>query len=158
MVSLERYSCMCEKNDGLALLKSKANAQQFVKCKKGLCGFFCRADQLADYLEVIESKVLVAHKKAPPMCDDGLTATLAVSQSAANPGRPYFRCGQRQKCGFFEWGDREISRKVEKKIYADQSTQTDPVHFKDPGHEEPPKKKKPNSYRIPKKRVIEDDE
>jgi len=67
MVSLEKYNCLCTESEGLTLLNAKKTDAQFLKCKKGECGFFCKTDEFHDYIDVVENKVLQEHtqKKTP---------------------------------------------------------------------------------------------
>lgn len=171
MVSLEKYKCLCEESEGLAILKAKTSGEQYLKCKKGGCGFFTKATDFTSYYDTIENKLFDQYKVNNPICIDGKPATLAVSKSVNNPGRPYFRCGQQQKCSFFLWGDRFTIPK--KREYVDKATMTDQQQVERPrptaatpptattpsaaaatakNHGEEPKRKKCNPKR---KRVIQ---
>ena len=138
MVSLENYKCFCLVSSGLELFKSR-KGDQFIKCKKSGCGFFTSAINMNEYLHVIEEKLLEDYKLLDiVICDHLMPATLSVSKSEKNPGRPYFRCGEKESCDFFQWGDTSpsyatlvnIGKRKEKRSLAtlvDKATMTDPV-------------------------------
>ena len=124
MVSLEKYKCICQDAAlGLELFESKKGVQ-YIRCKRDGCGFFTQARDFQNYLNVIEEKLLLDYKELDtPMCNHLMPATLWVSQSVKNPGRPYFKCGQMENCDFFQWDEKSpalatmenISKREEKR-------------------------------------------
>jgi hypothetical protein len=82
---------------------------------------------------VIEEKVCEEYKgKRAPLCEHAKPATMYVSRSEKNLGRPFFKCGQRdeERCGYFQWGDAPPTRKTLENwepTKLDKATMTDPV-------------------------------
>ena len=130
MVSLEKYKCFCPDVVGLELFTSQKDVQ-YIKCKTSNCGFFTSANDFGSYLQVIDEKVHKDFKKKAPLCNQHVTATMWVSKSEKNPGRPFFKCGERdESCGYFQWGDLSPTRKTYenwKPPMVDKSTMTDPL-------------------------------
>ena len=129
MVSLDKYSCFCEEK-GLELFTSQSEIQ-FIKCKRGECGFFTKAADLGEYLNTIDEKLEKTYKKKVPLCNHSMPATLYISKSEKNPGRPFFKCNQRDDaCKYFQWADKYPSKSTSenwKPATAEKSTMTDPV-------------------------------
>lgn len=164
MVSLEKYNCLCQgETKGLELFSSKKKGDQYIRCKTAGCGFFTSTNELHNYLIVVDEKLLPDYKfYEVPMCDHLMPATLSVSKSEKNPGRPYFKCGQREHCDYFQWGDtsqslttlQNIQKRGRKCITADKATMTEEDLLR------PRKQKKPKATGkegAKKRKIIVDD-
>lgn len=110
MVSLDCYPCFCEEKNVLELFTSQAE-EKFIRCKARKCGFFTKAEGFSDYMTAFMDGVLDQYRNDQPRCNHRQAATFCVSKSEKNPGRGYFRCGQRgEKCRYFQWSDEKPSK------------------------------------------------
>ena len=50
------------------------------------------------------------------MCECNCQASLKVSQSPLNPGRPFFTCRNKDGCRFFQWADVKFKRRTAKTV------------------------------------------
>jgi hypothetical protein len=154
MVSLEKYSCLCPNSIGLEMFKSQ-KGEHYIKCKKSSCGVFTTPEALYEYLNQIDRQLHDDHKAQHPLCHHGKPATLNLSKSEKNPMRVYFRCGEKEACKYFQWGDspatsatltnlteknEKLKNTVKVKVeYVDKGTMTDEALYSAP---KPAKKRK----------------
>ena len=72
--------------------------------------------------------------KRTVMCECNSQASLRVSESPSNPGRPFFGCCNKDGCRFFQWADVGFTKKNEKlqklfKEYGRFQKKTIPLFF-----------------------------
>ena len=113
---------------GLELFVSHKNIQ-YIKCKASKCGF-TQANDLPQYLQIIEDKLNAAFKERLPLCNHYEPATLYISRSEKNPGRPFFKCSGREEecCDYFQRGNTSPSKKTYenwKPLMVENATVTD---------------------------------
>ena len=81
----------------------------FLKCKAGSCPLLIPEEKYSQLMDAFEMHVHECYKPNNfPLCHCDQISSLWVSQSKANPGRPYFRCRDNEendKCDFFKWAD-----------------------------------------------------
>ena len=67
------------------------------------------------YMGVLNRKVHNTYRKLSGtiMCECNCQASLKVSQSPLNPGRPFFACRNKDGCRFFQWADVGFTKKNE---------------------------------------------
>ena len=71
---------------------------------------FCAAQEVDEYmLRVnIQLPAWFRNKNDLTVCFCRKVVALRVSQSERNPGKVYMSCSQRDKCGYFQWGDEPL--------------------------------------------------
>ena len=107
MASLNKYPCFCN-SAGLERFESKTG-RGFLKCKAGSCPLLIPEEKYPQLMDAFEMRVHECYKPNNfPLCHCDQISSLWVSQSKANPGRPYFPCRDNEendKCDFFKWAD-----------------------------------------------------
>ena len=114
LVSIELYPCFCSPNN-LKRFTSKKTQRSFVRCGSDRCNLLVPEERYNELMDAYENKVSQCFKPFKfPECDCDQVASLWVSGSTSNPGRPYFRCQDTSveyKCEFFRWADNTRKRK-----------------------------------------------
>lgn len=66
-------------------------------------------------MSVLNRKVCDEYRKLKGlvMCECNKQASLKVSKSASNEGRPFFACRNNGGCQFFQWADVRFTKKNE---------------------------------------------
>ena len=88
----------------------------YVKCPfSNQRGLFSRRNEQNCYMGVLKRKVHDVYRKleGEVRCECNNQATLKVSKSAFNPGRPFFACRNNGGCRFFQWADVGFTKKNE---------------------------------------------
>ena len=104
-------NCPIHVTNVLKRLTTKKTGKSYFKCTVKNCPVFCFEDKLGNYCNAIATNLMAAYKSYTPMCGCDRPSNLRVSNSQDNPQRPYFTCGQKVTCEFFQWGDEELTDK-----------------------------------------------
>ena len=100
----------------LELFQAISNREWYVKCPFSReCGVFAHRTMQNAYMCVLNRKVHDTYRnlKGTVMCECNSHASLRVSESPSNPGRPFFGCRNRGGCRFFQWADVGFTKKNE---------------------------------------------
>ena len=100
----------------LELFQALSNMEWYVKCPfSGECGVFAHRNMQNSYMGVLNRKVHDTYRKlnGTVMCECNNQASLKVSNSPQNPGRPFFACRNKGGCRFFQWADVGFNKKNE---------------------------------------------
>ena len=83
------------------------NGWEYYKCSESPCMLFCAAQDVDEYLKRVNVQLCAwfRNKNDLPECFCRKVVALKVSQSEKNPGKVYMSCSQRDKCGYFQWGN-----------------------------------------------------
>ena len=78
-------------------------------------GVFTHRNEQNSYMGVLNRKVYDTYRKlkGTVMCECNNQASLKVSNSPQNPGRPLFACRNKGGCRFFQWADVGFTKKNE---------------------------------------------
>ena len=106
----------------LVCFQARQTGAHYVKCGNKQCGLFCDQDQLTTYLTIIDQTLHADYRKRTLVCDCDEPVLLRISQSQANPNRPYFTCQEtpQDRCTFFQWADKPLKPKNRRKQRPDQ--------------------------------------
>lgn len=76
---------------------------------------FTHRNEQNSYMGVLNRKVYDTYRKlkGTVMCECNNQASLKVSNSPQNPGRPLFACRNKGGCRFFQWADVGFTKKNE---------------------------------------------
>ena len=107
----------------LVCFQARQTGAQYIKCGNKQCGLFCHQDQLTTYLNIIDQTLHPDYRKRTLVCDCDEPVLLRISQSQANPNRPYFTCQEtpQDRCPFFQWADKPLKPKNQRKQRPDKS-------------------------------------
>lgn len=100
----------------LELFQANSNKEWYVKCPfPRECGVFSSRNMQNAYMGVLNRKVHNTYRnlKGTVMCECNNQASLRVSESSLNPGRPFFGCRNRGGCRFFQWAGVGFTKKNE---------------------------------------------
>ena len=100
----------------LELFQALSNMEWYLKCPFSQeCGVFAHRNMQNAYMGVLNRKVHNTYRKLSGtiMCECNCQASLKVSQSPLNPGRPFFACRNKDGCRFFQWADVGFTKKNE---------------------------------------------
>ena len=100
----------------LELFQAISNMQWYIKCPFSReCVMFTHRNEQNSYMGVLNRKVHKTYRKlkGTVMCECNNQASLKVSRSAQNPGRPFFACRSKDGCRFFQWADVGFIKKNE---------------------------------------------
>lgn len=100
----------------LELFQAMSNMQWYVKCPfSGECGVFTHRNEQNGYMGVLNRKVhdIYRNLKGTVTCECNSQASLTVSKSPQNPGRPSFVSRNKDGCRIFQWADVGFTRKIE---------------------------------------------
>ena len=100
----------------LELFQAISNMQWYMKCPFSReCVMFTHRNEQNSYMGVLNRKVHKTYRKlkGTVMCECNNQASLRVSRSAQNPGRPFFACRSKDGCRFFQWADVGFIKKNE---------------------------------------------
>ncbi|KAJ7383100.1 Class II abasic (AP) endonuclease [Desmophyllum pertusum] len=90
-------------NGNTEIFAAKSNGSKYVRCMNE-CGFFCPAEDQVEYETMIKECVSPSFiGNNAPKCQHDDRATLRMSKTKRNPGRPFFGCNKESKCDFFVW-------------------------------------------------------
>ena len=92
----------------LELFQALSNMEWYTKCPFSReCGVFVHRTMQNTYMGVLNRRVHDTYRKlnGTVMCECNCQASLKVSQSPLNPGRPFFTCRNKDGCRFFQWAD-----------------------------------------------------
>ena len=100
----------------LELFQADSNKEWYVKCPFSReCGVLSSRNLQNAYMGMLNRKVHNTYRnlKGTVMCECNNQASLRVSESSLNPGRPFFGCRNRGGCRFFQWADVGFTKKNE---------------------------------------------
>ena len=100
----------------LELFQAMSNMEWHMKCPFSReCGVFTHRNEQNSYMGVLNRKVYDTYRKlkGTVMCECNNQASLKVSNSPQNPGRPFFACRNKGGCRFFQWADVGFTKKNE---------------------------------------------
>lgn len=103
-------------NCNLELFQAVSNMEWYVKCPfTQECGLFMHRNEQNSYMGVLNRKVCDEYRKLKGlvMCECNKQASLKVSKSASNQGKPFFACRNNGGCRFFQWADVRFMKKNE---------------------------------------------
>ena len=98
----------------LELFQALSNMEWYVKCPFSReCGVFAHRTMQNAYMSVLNRRVHDTYRKLDRtvMCECNCQASLKVSESGLNPGRPFFACRNRGGCRFFQWADVRFTKR-----------------------------------------------
>ena len=100
----------------LIVFEARTDGESYIKCQVSECPIFSHQHSVQYYMinvyEKLHESYLNRSKSLICKCEE--TVSLRVSKTEANPGRPYFSCGD---CRFFQWADVELSKRNKMKQY-----------------------------------------
>ena len=100
----------------LELFQALSNMEWYVKCPFSReCGVFAHRTMQNAFMSVLNRRVHDTYRKldGTVMCECNCQASLKVSQSPLNPGRPFFTCRNKDGCRFFQWADVRFTKRNE---------------------------------------------
>ena len=100
----------------LELFQALSNMEWYVKCPFSReCGVFANRTMQNAYMSVLNRRVHDTYRKmnGTVMCECNCQASLKVSESGLNPGRPFFACRNKDGCRFFQWADVRFTKRNE---------------------------------------------
>ena len=100
----------------LELFQALSNMEWYTKCPFSReCGVFVHRTMQNAYMGVLNRRVHDTYRKlnGTVMCECNSQASLKVSQSRLNPGRPFFTCRNKDGCRFFQWADVRFTKRNE---------------------------------------------
>ena len=100
----------------LELFQAISNREWYVKCPFSReCGVLAHRTMQNAYMAVLNRKVHETYRNlnGTVMCEYSIQASLRVSESGLNPGRPFFACRNKDGCRFFQWADVGFTKKNE---------------------------------------------
>ena len=102
-------------NCNLTAFEAESNQETYIKCPMTPCGIFSHTEQAKYYMGNIYKKLHKIYRKKSGVvkCQCNNQATLRISKSENNPGRPYYACRDGGGCRFFQWGDVPFTKKNE---------------------------------------------
>ena len=100
----------------LEVFQALSNMEWYVKCPFSReCGVFAHRTMQNAYMGVLNRRVHDTYRKlnGTVMCECNCQASLKVSESGLNPGRPFFTCRNKDGCRFFQWADVRFTKRNE---------------------------------------------
>lgn len=106
--------CPIHLDTPLKRFKAKTNGKVYYRCSSSECSVFCAMEDLLFYCSGVNGKLHDSYRAKPcpnivPICACGYKVSLRVSKrEGGNHQRPFFTCGQKESCNFFQWADQPL--------------------------------------------------